>query len=138
MNTKKQISIFASAVFALSVFVSPVFAACTLQTLGECDQAGLMSLISGLSTTTTTTTTTTPVASFGSIPTGFTFTKNLTLASRGDEVKYLQVFLNSDPATQVAASGVGSAGNETTYFGNATKAAVKKFQTKYGITPVAG
>ncbi|MFA5080082.1 MAG: peptidoglycan-binding domain-containing protein [Candidatus Paceibacterota bacterium] len=138
MNIKKQISIFASAVFALSVFVSPVSAACTLQTLGECDQAGLMSLISGLSTTTTTTTTTTPVATIGSIPTGFTFTKNLTLGSRGEDVKYLQVFLNADPETKVSVSGAGSAGNETTYFGNATKAAVKKFQTKYGITPVAG
>ena len=140
MNTNKKLSLIASAMFAVSVFVAaPVSAACTLQTLGECDQAGLMSLIGSLSTTTTTTTTTTPAtASFGSIPAGFTFTKNLTLASKGEEVKYLQVFLNSDPTTQVAASGVGSAGKETTYFGNATKAAVKKFQTKYGITPVAG
>ncbi|MFA6252223.1 MAG: peptidoglycan-binding domain-containing protein [Candidatus Paceibacterota bacterium] len=139
MNTNKNFGLLATIVFAASVFVSPVSAACTLQTLGECDTAGLMSLISGLSsTTTTTTTTTTSPASFGSIPAGFTFTKNLTVGSRGEEVKYVQVFLNSDPETQVSVSGAGSPGNETTYFGNATKNAVKKFQAKYGITPVYG
>jgi len=139
MNTNKNFGLLATIVFAASVFVSPVSAACTLQTLGECDTAGLMSLISGLSsTTTTTTTTTTSPASFGSIPAGFTFTKSLTVGSRGEEVKYVQVFLNSDPETQVSVSGAGSPGNETTYFGNATKNAVKKFQAKYGITPVAG
>lgn len=67
----------------------------------------------------------------------FTFTMNLTIGSTGNEVMQLQKFLNTHGA-MVAASGAGSPGNETSYFGPATKAAVAKFQAANGIAPASG
>ncbi|MFA6338485.1 MAG: peptidoglycan-binding domain-containing protein [Candidatus Paceibacterota bacterium] len=61
----------------------------------------------------------------------YTFTSNLTVGSTGEAVRQLQVALNANPATQVASAGVGSKGNESTYFGGLTKAAVKNFQNHY-------
>ncbi|MGC9968873.1 MAG: putative Ig domain-containing protein [Minisyncoccia bacterium] len=56
------------------------------------------------------------------------FTKNLSLGMNDSQVKYLQQVLNYSNLTQVAASGIGSPGNESTYFGFATKKAVIIFQ----------
>jgi len=47
------------------------------------------------------------------------------------DIKRLQIFLNSDPDTRLADSGVGSPGKETDYFGLLTYKAVIKFQEKY-------
>lgn len=67
----------------------------------------------------------------------YTFTKNLEMGDDNADVMNLQKVLNMSADTQVAASGVGSAGNETSYFGGLTKAAVIKFQDKYASEVLA-
>jgi peptidoglycan hydrolase-like protein with peptidoglycan-binding domain len=67
------------------------------------------------------------------------FTRNLTLGTTGEDVRALQQMLNKNSVTRVASEGVGSPGNESTYFGTKTKAAVIKFQELYAqevLTPV--
>lgn len=67
-----------------------------------------------------------------------TFTQNFSQGDSGAEVMEIQKFLNNNGFT-VSASGAGSAGNETSYFGPATKQAVINFQNTYTaeiLTPV--
>jgi peptidoglycan hydrolase-like protein with peptidoglycan-binding domain len=56
--------------------------------------------------------------------------------SVGPDVKNLQIWLNTKGYT-VSITGAGSKGNETTFFGNATVAALKKLQTAVKI-PITG
>lgn len=65
------------------------------------------------------------------------FKKDLSFGMTDPDVLSLQKYLNSH-GCQVAASGDGSPGHETNYFGNLTKAAVMKFQSMHGISPVSG
>ena len=72
------------------------------------------------------------------IPQGFVFASDLAEGTTSTEVKYLQIALNMDTATQVAVEGFGAPGNESSYFGNRTKAGLIRFQQKYAseiLTP---
>lgn len=59
------------------------------------------------------------------------FYRNLKVGMRGEDVLNLQIFLNSQ-GFLVAKSGPGSPGNETQYFGPATRRALIRFQEAYG------
>ncbi len=71
------------------------------------------------------------VATFSRIPDGFRFTREMGYGTRGVDVRYMQIIFNADPQTRVATAGVGSSGQESDIFGNMTKNAVRRFQTKY-------
>jgi len=64
------------------------------------------------------------------------FSRDLTVGSRGDDVQALQRWLN-DHSFVVTTSGPGSRGMESTYFGPATKAAVMQWQASVGL-PATG
>jgi len=61
------------------------------------------------------------------------FNRNMWRGLRGNDVKKLQEFLNSDPNTRISESGLGSPGQETNYYGFLTQVAVQNFQCKNGI-----
>ncbi|HLP43904.1 MAG TPA: IPT/TIG domain-containing protein [Candidatus Nanoarchaeia archaeon] len=61
----------------------------------------------------------------------FFFMRDLQEGVTGDDVKELQKFLNKDPDTRLPGTGIGSQGQESTFFGKNTKESVIKFQNKY-------
>lgn len=64
-------------------------------------------------------------------PPEFSFQKNLKLGDNSQDVRQLQIVLNSDIGTRISDSGIGSKGQESTYFGQLTANAVMRFQLKY-------
>ena len=74
-----------------------------------------------------------PVASAAS----FALTRNLYFGKSGEDVRALQQFLNRNGYV-VASTGPGSRGQETAYFGPATRAAVVKYQLARSISPAVG
>lgn len=65
------------------------------------------------------------------------FVRNLSVGSRGEDVRQLQIYLNAQ-GFSVALSGPGSAGSEIDRFGPLTRAALARFQQAKGITPATG
>lgn len=65
------------------------------------------------------------------------FAKDLYLGMTDPDVLTLQQYLNSH-GYQIAATGAGSPGHETNYFGTLTQTALKKLQATNGISPVSG
>lgn len=118
MNAKKVLAIAAAGIlFSAAAFAQTTDINALLAQIAQL-QAQIAALQGGSTGTSVST----------GIPAGYQFTAPMRIGSTGVAVKYLQMFLNSNPATTVALSGVGSKGNESMYYGPATAAAVKKYQ----------
>jgi len=128
MNIKKKIVAVVTALTLSVSLVSPVFGATAEELAASIAalQAQLTALQAQLAALQAA-----PAAGIPAACSGITFDRNLKLGMSGNDVKCLQALLNQSADTQVAATGAGSPGNETTYFGALTKAAVVKFQEKY-------
>jgi hypothetical protein len=75
----------------------------------------------------------------GTVPsvTNFIFTRDLEFDMGGEDIRALQVFLNTH-GYAIAAAGAGSRGSETNYFGALTRAALAHYQKANGIAPAVG
>ncbi len=69
----------------------------------------------------------------GAVSSGLVISNIRSFGATSADIRTIQRLLNSFADTRVALSGVGSIGRETNYFGPATRAAVQKFQLKFGI-----
>jgi peptidoglycan hydrolase-like protein with peptidoglycan-binding domain len=76
----------------------------------------------------------TPTVSQGAVvtTTGSAFTRDLQLGDTGNDVKALQIYLNSH-SFPVSTQGPGSKGYETTRFGPATARALSLFQAAHAL-----
>ena len=102
-------------------FVTPANAQTTIDDLAA-QIASLLATIAGLQAQLA-------AMTGGTTPGGacYNFTLNHSQGDQGGEVMDVQKFMNMS-GSQVAASGAGSPGNETSFFGNLTKAAVVAWQ----------
>ena len=114
---KKIIAFVLAGIFAISVVIPAADAATLEEQIAE-----LLAKIVLLEA---------QIAGQTPVTAGLCLTGNLSLGMTSAEAKMLQQGLNKDSRTQVAVSGAGAPGYETTYFGALTKAAVIKFQELY-------
>ncbi len=119
--SKALVAVVAVAMM-LSAFVSPAKAATEAELQAQID--ALMAEIAKMQGGSTTTGSSASVCPY-------TWTRDLKTGATGADVMTLQKFLNASADTMVAATGAGSAGMETSYFGPATAAAVSKFQVMH-------
>ncbi|MEK7147621.1 MAG: hypothetical protein AAB806_01960, partial [Patescibacteria group bacterium] len=123
MSIKKNVAVFVGLTLAVAVAfgaVSPVSAAALTQAQIDAIIGLLQSFGADQSTISNVNASLTGGTPTGGTTGGYVFNANLTMGSKGADVMNLQKVLNSDANTQVAASGVGSAGNESSYFGALT------------------
>jgi peptidoglycan hydrolase-like protein with peptidoglycan-binding domain len=119
---------------SLKQYQCAVMKVCSGVSYGVLDQLTYISLFGINATTTVAPNTQVPVpASAGK----YVFNRTLSLGSTGEDVRQLQIFLNNKGYT-IASSGPGSKGNESSYFGNATKKALARYQADNKIYPSAG
>jgi hypothetical protein len=129
LTTKKITAVTLGAAFILTAsfaFATPAKAQtiAELQALVQSLMAQIAALSGGSSTA-------------GSGAGCYAFTMTHQMGDTGGEVMEIQKFLNSHGA-QIAATGAGSPGNESSYFGALTRAAVAKWQAANGVSPAAG
>lgn len=67
----------------------------------------------------------------------YSFSRDLKRGDTGVDVRALQAYLNAH-GFAIAVAGPGSVGNETDFFGSATKAALARFQAANRIAPASG
>jgi hypothetical protein len=91
-------------------------------------QINTTNLIAPTTTMTVSTSTQTPQPKFSQ----YTFSRNFSLHATGADVKKLQIYLNNSGFI-ISSFGAGSKGKETSYFGNKTMIALKKYQKFYNI-----
>jgi hypothetical protein len=127
-NRKKFVAAALSAVMAVAFTVTPAFAQSVAELQAQI--AALLAQINALQAQL-------QAQTGGGASVSCSFTRDLTVGSTGDDVKCLQQYLNG-AGYKIAASGPGSPGNESTYFGQLTKAAVAKWQAANGISPASG
>lgn len=85
----------------------------------------------------TTPTPTVKPTTINNTPSPVRFIRNLPFGTRSEAVRQLQIFLNTRGYV-IANQGAGSPGNESTYFGPATRTALSRFQAASGIRPAVG